>query len=217
VFGPASRRAVTASASIAAWRPHLTLLREGPASGVDEGVVDNEAPVGHEFEPRARAMRCVLDLGVPGALQEGLGRRVDEEGVGEIGVGEFTGLDMPLALEVVAQDRLPVVILRRSGRVVFDEHIVESLGAGLIADAYHRPLRAKQQGGMQPEQARLEIVSVLACSNSQYESMLIEGPDRGCQGYGGGPTGWSATLENALGQAGVVRLFDSMSAARIHN
>ena len=54
-------------------------------------------------------------------------------------------------------------------------------------------------------------------SNSQYESMLIEGPDRGCQGYGGGPTGWSATLENALGQAGVVRLFDSMSAARIHN
>jgi len=48
------------------------------------------------------------------------------------------------------------------------------------------------------------------------QSMLIEGPDLGGQGHSGGATGKPA-LENASGKAGGVRLFDSMSAAGIHN
>jgi hypothetical protein len=90
---------------------------------------------------------------------------VGEAGVREIGIAEFARLDVPLALEVVAQDWLAVVVLRRPRRVVLDEHVVESLGPGLVADADNGAIRVKQQGRVQPEEPRLKIVSVLACDD----------------------------------------------------
>ena len=47
--------------------------------------------------------------------------------------------------------------------------------------------------------------------------MLIEAPDQGGLGAQWRPDWVVSNVENALGQAGVVRLFDSMSVERIHN
>ncbi len=73
---------------------------------------------------------------------------------------------MPFALEMVAKDGLPVVILRRPRRVIFDEHVIEGLGAGLVPDAHDGSRRVEQQRGVQPEEARLKIISVSACGDS---------------------------------------------------
>jgi hypothetical protein len=133
---------------------------------LDERVVGDQPPVGDKLEPGARAVRRMLHLGIPGALQERLRCRIRKGGVGEIGIAELPGLHVPFALEMVAKDGLPVVVLQRPRRVIFDEHVIEGLGAGLVPDADDGARRVEQQRGMQPEEARLKIISVFACDDS---------------------------------------------------
>jgi hypothetical protein len=91
--------------------------------------------------------------------------RIRKGGVGEIGIAEFPWLHVPFALEMVAKDGLPVMILRRPRRIVFDEHIIERLGTCLVTDPDDRARWIKQQGGVQPEEARLKIIPVFACDD----------------------------------------------------
>jgi hypothetical protein len=66
---------------------------------------------------------------------------------------------------MVAKDGLSVVVLRCSRRVIFDEHVIEGLGTGLVPDADDCARRLKQKGGVQPEEARLKIISLFTCDD----------------------------------------------------
>jgi hypothetical protein len=132
---------------------------------LDERIGGHHPPVRDQLEAGPRAVRRMLHLGIAGALEERLRLRIRKGGVGEIGIAEFPGLHVPFALEMVAKDGLPVMVLRRLRRVIFDEHVIEGLGAGLVADPDDPAHWVKQQGGMQPEEARLKIISVFACDD----------------------------------------------------
>lgn len=80
-------------------------------------------------------------------------------------MAEFAGPGMPFALQVIKKDFVAVVVLRPAARGVFDTDIVEAAWPGLKAYFFDLASGIKQQGGVQPEHARLKVVALTSYCN----------------------------------------------------
>lgn len=70
------------------------------------------------------------------------------------------GRSVPLALQVVAQDFVPVVVLRALAGHVLHRHVVERARSAFETHARNLAFRDEQQRRAQPEYPRLEIVTL---------------------------------------------------------
>ncbi|MGD9923859.1 MAG: hypothetical protein AB7V13_20810 [Pseudorhodoplanes sp.] len=125
-------------------------------------VIPAQTPIRYKLESRPSTLRRKLHLGIASALEERLSLRIGEAGVGQVRVTELIGPHVPLALEVIADKRSTRVVLRRSGGIILDQHVVKCLGAGLVGDTHNAARRIEKQRSVQPEHASLEVVSLLS-------------------------------------------------------
>src|SRR5450755_733483 len=93
-------------------------------------------------QPVARALVVPREPG-PGLaqpLQQRNGIGVDEFGIDELGIAIGVRRHMPLALDMLAQEWRPVLILNPARRLIVDPDVVETLRTAFKTDTHNRAL-----------------------------------------------------------------------------
>src|SRR5665213_1917651 len=98
-------------------------------------------------------------------LQQRNGIGVDEFGIDELGIAIGVRRHVPFALDMLAQEWRPVLILNPARGLVVDPDVVETLRAALEADTHNRALGVEQAARLAPELTALECITVAACKD----------------------------------------------------
>ena len=93
------------------------------------------------------------------ALQERARVRVDELGIDKVGVAIAVRRDVPLALNVLAEQRASFLIAQTPRRLVLHPNVVLAFRAALETHTHDRAFGIKKTRGLAPEKARLKGVS----------------------------------------------------------
>jgi hypothetical protein len=72
---------------------------------------------------------------------------------------------MPLALDMLAQEWRPVLILNPARWLIVDPDVVETLRTAFKADTHNRALGIEQAARLAPELTALESIAVAACKD----------------------------------------------------
>ena len=94
------------------------------------------------------------------SLKDGMGSRVNKVRINEVRIAEGSGRGAPLTLNVSAIDWCAPMIGWGGIRVVFDQYVVEGLGAGFVGHSYDGAVRIEERGAIQPKVPSLEVIAV---------------------------------------------------------
>src|ERR1700687_1657997 len=130
-----------------------------------QGIARADTPVREQPVARAILVPGEPALGLSQSLQQRNGIGVDEFGIDKRGIAIRVRRNMPLALDMLAQERRPVLILNPARRFIVDPDVVETLRAALETDAHNRALGIEQTASFAPELTALEGIAVAACKD----------------------------------------------------